>query len=174
MQRAAVRSARPSPRRSRFILTSSPWRSQRITPLSETGSKLRPVGPQALDRLGPVADQAPALQLEHPEHAHQLGLRGRAKLTTLAQDHLGDRDRVTGIGLARFLAVSLAMGAQGRHLQGLVAGGDERGDTVARAGLGGRTGDWSRPGSCTPSSTARWAAIRAPSRRRRCRPCSRW
>ena len=83
--------------------------------------ELSPVGAQALDRLGAVADEAAALQLEHAERSHELGLERRAELGALAQHHLGDRDRVAGIGLARALAVALAMGAPGRHVQHLVA-----------------------------------------------------
>jgi hypothetical protein len=53
---------------------SSRWRSQRMTDASATGSSWVPP-----DGLGAVADRAPALQLEHPQHADELGLGGRAQ-----------------------------------------------------------------------------------------------
>jgi hypothetical protein len=95
------------------------------------GILLGPVGAQPLDRLGAVADEAAALQLEHGQRADELGLQRRAELTALAPNDVGDRERVAGVGLARPLAVALAVGAPGRHVQHLQPGGGQRPDELA-------------------------------------------
>jgi hypothetical protein len=89
---------------------------------------LIPVGAQALDRLGAVADEAPPLQLEQRQRAHELGLERASKLRAFAQDDLGDRDRVTGVGLTRPMTAPLPVRAPGRHVEHLVPGRLERGD----------------------------------------------
>ncbi len=92
---------------------------------------LGPVRAQPLDRLGAVANEAAALQLEHRQRPDKLWLHRRAQLAVLAADDVGDRERVARIGLARSLAVTLAMGAPGRHMQNLEPGRSERPDELA-------------------------------------------
>jgi hypothetical protein len=72
-----------------------------------------------LDRLSAVTNEAPALQLEHPERPDQLRLLGGAEVCSLGAHDVSDRDRVTRVGLPRPPTVALAMGAPGWHLQHL-------------------------------------------------------
>src|SRR5213592_1993708 len=62
---------------------------------------LQPGRSQALDRLGAIANQAMALQLEQPDRPDQLGFERRAELGAAAQNDLRDRLSIAGIGLAR-------------------------------------------------------------------------
>src|SRR5205085_10094411 len=99
--------------------------------------ELRPIRPQALDRLRAIADEAPTLELERRDRPHDLGLKRGAEFLALAQDDVGDRAGVTGVGLAWPLVTALAVGAPGRDVQNLEAGrgkgGNERAPVAAGA-----------------------------------------
>lgn len=99
-----------------------------------------------MDRLGAVANEAAALQLEHPERADKLGLLGWPQLVTIGQDDLGDRQGVTRVGLARAAAMALAMRAPRRHLQNLKAGAGQRRDEAASVAAGALHTDHRRRG----------------------------
>jgi hypothetical protein len=72
--------------------------------------------------LGAVVDEAMALELEQTDGADELGLERRPELVAAAQDDLGDRVRVAGIGLAGPQSATIAMRAPGRHVENLKAG----------------------------------------------------
>src|SRR3954452_17881345 len=63
-----------------------------------------------------------ALELEQTDGADELGLERRPELVAAAQDDLGDRVRVAGIGLAGPQSATIAMRAPGRHVENLKAG----------------------------------------------------
>jgi hypothetical protein len=84
-----------------------------------------------LDCLRAIANEAAALQLEHPERANELGLLGRPEIATVCQDDLGDRQRITEVGLAWAAAMALAMRAPRRDLKHLKAGAGQRDDQAA-------------------------------------------
>src|SRR4029077_11961713 len=89
---------------------------------------LIPVGPEPLNCLSAVADKPAPLELEQRERADELWLERRSELGTLGQDDLGDRDRITRVGLARSVPAPLAVGAPGGHFEPLVPCRLERGD----------------------------------------------
>ena len=102
---------------------------------------LGPVGTQPLDRLGAVAHEPAALQLEHPECPDQFRLLGGAELRSLGAHDVGDRDRVTGVGLPWPASVALAVRAPRRDLQHLEAGRSEGGDQAASIAAGALDSD---------------------------------
>jgi hypothetical protein len=95
------------------------------------GIELRPVRPQALDRLGAIVNEATALELEHAEGANQLGLLGGSEIDAVAHHDLRDRQGVAGIGLPGPAAVALAVRPPGRDLQDLESCAGQRGDQAA-------------------------------------------
>ena len=68
---------------------------------------LIPVGAQALDRLGAVADEAAALQLEQRQRADELGLERGSELRAVAKHDLRYRDRVASRAAKRAVGASL-------------------------------------------------------------------
>lgn len=95
------------------------------------GVELGPVSPQALDRLGAIADEAAALQLERAQRANEFGFQRGAELVVLAANDVSDRERVAWVGLARALAAALAVRAPSRDVQDLMPGRGERADQRA-------------------------------------------
>jgi hypothetical protein len=89
-----------------------------------------------LDRLGAVTDKAPALQLEHAQRTHELGLLRWPELVALGQHDVRDRQRVAGVGLARSAAVALAMGAPRRDLRHLKPGAGQSSNQAASIAAG--------------------------------------
>ena len=91
---------------------------------------LGPVRTQPLDGLGAVVNEALALQLKYRQGADQFGLERRTELVTLVTDDVGDRRRVTGIGLPGPLAVALAVRAPSRNVEHLMAASGKRADSA--------------------------------------------
>lgn len=110
------------------------------------GVQLRPVGPQALDRLRAVADIAAPLQVQRGERAHQLGLQGGTELATLAADDVGDREGIAGVGLARALAAAFAVRPPRRHVHDFEPRRRERADERAAIAAGAFDADHRRAG----------------------------
>src|ERR1019366_4572528 len=100
------------------------------------GVMLEPVRAQPVNRLGPVANEPPALQLEHPERPDEFGLLRRAEVLSLRAHNMSDRERIPRVGLSRSPAVTLAVCAPRRNLEHLKARTGEGSDQAASEAAG--------------------------------------